>query len=113
MKLVAYILISCLMLLGLNGFVEKPDHTQHQTEMACEMDCCASTDDCEEEEQESGHDHSCPPGCGCDCCFHIMAIEYQFLDIADVLPQMYYFGTLHNGYHFEYATPIFQPPRLG
>lgn len=113
MKLVAYIMIFSLMFLGISGFMETMDHADHQTELACEMDCCASHDDCEKEEQVPEHDHTCVPGCDCDCCLHIMALEYQFLEMAEVLPQVYYYGTSQERYHFEYITPIFQPPRLG
>lgn len=113
MKLVVHILIGSLLFLGVNRFLEHMDHAELQTELSCEIDCCASHNDCEDKEGSSDRDHACPPGCSCDCCFHIVAIGYQFLNSATVAPQACYFGSYGNRYCFEYSIPIFEPPRLG
>jgi len=113
MKLVANILIGSLLLLGVNRFVEHMEHAELQTELSCEIDCCASHNDCEDQEESSDRDHACPPGCNCDCCFPIAAIEYQFLNNSIVAPQACYPGAYSNRYHFIFTTPIFEPPRLG
>ena len=113
MKLVAYILIGSLMFLGANRFMENMDHYGHQTEISCEMDCCDAHEDCEDNEGSAEHDHACPPDCNCNCHFHIVAIEYQFINISTGAPMALHFGSYSNRYHFEFATPVFEPPRFG
>ena len=103
MKLVAYILIGSLMFLGANRFMENMDHSEHLTEISCET---------EDKEERSEHDHACPPECSCDCCIHIVAIEYQFINISTGAPRALHYGSYSNRYHFEFTTPVFEPPRF-
>ena len=112
MKLVAYILIGSLMFLGANRFMENMDHSEHLTEISCETDCCSSHEDCKDKEGHSDHDHTCPPGCDCNCHFHIVAIVYQFINISVTAPRTHYFESYNNRYHFEFIPPVFEPPRL-
>ncbi|MCK5136425.1 MAG: hypothetical protein KAR19_11605 [Bacteroidales bacterium] len=113
MKITAHIIVFSLIFLGINWFMEVMEPGRLQTELTCEMDCCASHDDCEQEQEGQEHDHTCPSGCDCDCCFHIMAIEYRFLTMSDVEYQSCHYGSYFNNYFFDYYTPLFQPPRLG
>lgn len=111
MKIIAYILLVCLVFMGMNRFMHGLEAQMQVADLSCEMDCCASDDDCEEEE-DSSIDHSCSPGCDCDCCFHITAIQYQFISIPTAEVQSYHFGNYSNNYRFEFFIPPFQPPRL-
>lgn len=97
--------------MGINRFMHGIEQPVHVTEMSCEMDCCDSHDDCEQEE-DSGSDQSCPSGCDCDCCFQITAIRYQFMSVPGATVQSYHFASFRNSYHFEYYTPLIHPPRL-
>ena len=112
MKVIAYILVGSLLVLGMNRFVEHMDEPVSQIDMLSDMDCCASHDGYEDKEDSNHQDHECPPGCDCDCCFQIVAIEYQFINNAVVATQSFFFGTYSNRYRFEYFTPLLEPPRF-
>jgi len=111
MKAIAYILLVCLVLMGMNRFMHGMEAQVDEMEMSCDMDCCGSHDECEKEE-DSSSEHTCPPGCDCGCCFHITAIHYQFMSIPAADLQSYHFGSYSNNYQFEFFIPLFQPPRL-
>ena len=111
MKVIAYILLVSMVLMGTNRFMHGMDSLTNEVEMSCDMDCCASHDDCDSEEHPET-DHNCPPGCDCGCCFHITAIYYQFTDVPAADIQSYHFAGYLNNYQFEYFIPLFQPPRL-
>lgn len=120
MKLASYILITTMVLLGLNSIME--DINLHPaTEVTCS--CCGTNDDSPEcpasdyscEKGEAGHEddsNRCPAGCDCSCCFHLVAIEYHFLPGFVVAPLTMYYGDYSNTYHFEFQAPLFQPPRF-
>ena len=99
MKAIAYILIVSLAFMGLNRFMHGMENQMPVAEASCQMDCC-------------GSDHQCPPGCDCDCCFHLTAINYQFMSLLGADMQTYHFGNYQDSYHFDYFIPLFQPPRL-
>jgi len=110
MKFFAYIALVSLIFMGVNRFMHGLQPHVDAVEMACDMDCCDSHDDCEKEE-DSQSDHQCPPGCDCDCCFHITAINYQFISVLAAEVQSHYYGSYLNNYQFEFLIPLFQPPR--
>ena len=118
MKLIAYILVCSMVFLGLNRFTESLSFQDPQAEMACDMDCCESHDDCcgdeaaDDQGDQDGSDHRCPSGCDCSCCFQVVAIEYHILTFFGAAPQAAHYAAYHNSYHFEYLTPLFQPPRF-
>jgi hypothetical protein len=113
MKLLAYILSCSLVVFGFNGLMETPDHPLSGVEVALDAGCCAEDHDCEQEEQHPGHDHTCPSGCNCCCCFHLVAIEYQIYESLLELPLIDHFRPIQDSYHYEFATHLFHPPRLG
>lgn len=112
MKITAYILVIGMVMIGLNRFMEVMTYSEPQSELACEMDCCHSHADCDPEE-EPGEDHSCPPGCDCSCCFHLVAIDYQFITSSELAKQPVHYGIYSENYFFHFSNDIFQPPRLG
>ena len=112
MKPIVYILIGSLLFVGVNRFLRHIDQVNVKTELVCDMDCCDTHEEVDDQNQDSDGDRACPSGCNCDCCFHIVAIEYQFLTISVVAPRVYFFGSYSNEYNFHYYTPIFEPPRF-
>ena len=125
MKLVAYILVIGLGILGMNRFMIGTQFVIEETEQTCHVECCGSGDGsagmekCEHETEsgdaEEGNDltHTCPKGCDCSCCYHITAITYHFISIPFSTVQSYHYGSYINEYHFEFKTPLFEPPRFG
>ncbi len=115
MKAIAYILIVSLAFMGLNRLMHGINNHAPVAESLCSMDCCGSEDDCGEDKEATDHapDHQCPTGCDCSCCFHLTAINYQFMSLPGAHMQTYHYGHYHDNYHFDYFIPLFQPPRLG
>ncbi len=107
MKAIAYILIVSLAFMGLNRFMHGMANPEPKAEVSCQMDCCG-----DEETTEHGSDHQCPPGCDCGCCFHLTAINYQFMSLPGADVQTQHYGNYQDSYHFDYFIPLFQPPRL-
>lgn len=121
MKLLAYITVSSLLLFGVSGMVENLQ-LHYSEQVACEMTCCGAGVDGEHnkqadqnchKEQDNARGHQCGSGCACDCCFHGTALVYTFYQIAVTAPEVHYFGSYRNSYHFDYAAPVFEPPKLG
>lgn len=112
MKVTAYIVLLSLLTMGATRFMHGMEEPVTQVEMSCEKDCCDSHDDCEKEADTSS-EHSCPPGCDCDCCFHITALNYHFISVPGATVQSFHYVSYQISYTFEYFTPLFQPPRLG
>jgi len=115
MKVIAYILIVSLAFMGLNRFMHGMENPMPVAEASCQMDCCATEDDSEKDEESTEHnpDHECPPGCDCSCCFHLTAINYQFMSLAGAEMRTYHYGHFQDNYNFDFFIPLFQPPRLG
>jgi hypothetical protein len=113
MKVVAYILVLAMGMLGMNRFTIGTEMHAHETEQTCCADPCADKGECDQEEDGKGHAHACPYNCDCSCCYHIMAISYQFIAIPLATVQSYHYGFYHNDYQFEFHTPLFEPPRIG
>jgi hypothetical protein len=115
MKAIAYILIVSLAFMGLNRFMHGMANPEPKAEALCHMDCCGSEDECGGDEETTDHDpdHQCLPGCDCGCCFHLTAINYQFMSLPGADVQTYHYGNYQDSYHFDYFIPLFQPPRLG
>lgn len=111
--MLAYILACNLMLFGLNGIINIHDHATSHVEMAGESDCCTGDHDSDRDDQHAGHDHTCPSGCDCCCCYHMVAIEYQLKESAAGLPLIDHICALHDDYQFQFTTHLFHPPRIG
>ena len=113
MKLVAYILIVSLGLLGMNRFMELPHEVMHPVEHSGTTDCCCDHEDDCQSGSEKDTSHACHGECDCSCCFHITGITYQFISVPVATVQTYIYGDYINDYYFEFTTPLFQPPRMG
>jgi len=125
MKLIAYILVIGIGILGMNRFMIGTQFVMQETEQTCHIECCGGGDgsvgvekyahETESGDEEDGIDltHTCPNVCDCSCCYHIMAITYLFISAPFTMVQSYHYGEYINDYHFEYKTPLFEPPRFG
>jgi hypothetical protein len=113
MKVLAYIMVFSIGLLGINRFAIDTHFTHEETEQCCGMEAGNSScaDACGDEDNND-LTHACPNGCDCSCCYHIMAITYQFLSVPDVIQQSHHYGIYINEYHFEFYIPLFEPPRF-
>jgi hypothetical protein len=113
MKITAYILIVSLVMFGLNRFIEVMSYSEPQVKLVCHTDCCPSDTDRDQKEESGKDEHSCPPGCDCNCCIQIVALEYRFLTISVLANQTLHYASDCDHYRFDFNTPVFQPPRLG
>jgi hypothetical protein len=112
MKLVSYILLWAMLFTGLHRFVETMESQCRHADAAAIMDCCDSRHDCEKKSTGKEHEHRCPPGCDCICCFHIVAISYQFTSDTRPAPKVMHYGSLTSFYQFDYREAFFHPPRF-
>ena len=112
MKIIAYILVINLVMLGMNRFLEVMTYAEQNSDQACEMNCCQTEHDCDAGEQGDKDEHSCPSGCDCNCCFRLVAIEYQFLTLSVTANQTMHYASFTNEYRFDYNSPVFQPPEM-
>ncbi len=112
MRVTAYIVLFSLMVMGIHNLNDTMADPDPQVEISCEKECCKAHDDCGMEEEPS-EDHCCPSGCDCDCCYHVYALNFQFINLSSDLEQACHYGAYCNSYQFEYHPPHFHPPRLG
>ncbi len=112
MKITGTILLIGMICLSLNRFAGISEDPVQVTEVSCQMDCCASHQDCDQEEGSGDTDHLCPLGCDCSCCFQVAALEFRFLTIAQVAPPSVQTATYTNSYRFDFYNRLFQPPRF-
>jgi hypothetical protein len=113
MKAIATILIIGMSLLGMNQFINRPVADPVRVEQSCEKDCCGTHVECGDEKEGSDLAHTCPNSCDCSCCYHVMAVTFQFLSLPGNSVQAHHYVPQENDYFFEYNSPLFQPPRMG
>lgn len=125
MKILAYIMVVGIGMLGMNRFAIVNHFNLAETEQSCGLESAggacdgASGDEAESpragDKEEGDLAHTCPNDCNCDCscCYHIMAITYQFLSVPETTKQSHDYGIYINKYHFEFYIPLFEPPRNG
>ena len=114
MKVLAYILIVSMSLLGLDRFMVSFDRMAPQTELKCSMDCCSSHDACCCNEHEGGdeQDTHCSGGCDCTYSLQVLALGIHVQASPDLVSRTFNYVSYHEEYHFEYLLPHFQPPRM-
>jgi len=112
MKLASYILLCAMLFTGLYRFVESMESQCRHADVAAVMDCCDSHHDCEKKRSGKEHEHQCPPGCDCICCYHMVGIIYHHRSGAQPAPQVIHYGTLTSSYQFETREALFHPPRF-
>lgn len=119
MKLFTSILLMAGWLaLGLNsnchsGHASGPDTHTRCMATCCEDGACCCSDEQGEQPGQDRKDHSCPAGCDCTCHSHTMAVGFHFT--SGYLPHFSHmeYMVYTDSYAFEYAPPLFHPPRLG
>lgn len=112
MKIIAFILLVSMGLLGLNRFQVDGEPLSAQSEMHCGMDCCCSQDKscCDDEEPEK--DLQCSNDCDCSYSIHVIAMTTHVPSSIRLNSRFFEYGSSQNHYFFEYLPPHFQPPRL-
>lgn len=118
MKVLAYILVVSMSLLGLNRSMVSLNNLAPQTELNCSMDCCSGHGDEQESEDEAKaedepeKDIRCSGGCDCTSSIQVLALGIHFQNPPELYPRTFNHGSYHEEYYFEYLLPHFQPPRM-
>lgn len=116
MKVMAYIFLFSLAILGSYPMIQHLQVPLEQSITVADTCCCDNAQEncCEmDADKEDEKSHECDSACDCGCKYHVNAMHFQFSNLQVAEEQEYHYGEYVNAYSFEFSSLHIPPPRLG